>query len=64
MRTAVIVLNYIVVGILCLALLGITGTDISSAESIQDSLWTLLGVILFAPAVIVTLIYAHMQGKK
>jgi hypothetical protein len=58
MRTAVLVLNYILVGVLTLSFLGLssqTGTDASN---------TILGIVMLTPVVVVNLVYAHSQREK
>ena len=53
MRTAVLVLNYILVGVLTLSFLGLssqTGTDAGN---------TIVGIVMLTPVVVVNLVYAH-----
>lgn len=55
MRVAVLVTNYIVAGLLVLALTNVAGTE--------DPGTTILGLLLLAPAVILSLIYAHRSKE-
>jgi hypothetical protein len=58
MRTAVLVLNYILVGVLTLSFLGLssqTGTDAGN---------TIVGIVMLTPVVVVNLVYAHSQREK
>lgn len=56
MRTAVLVTNYIVVGLLAMALVGTTSED--------NPAGTMLGIILLSPAIILSLIYAHKTKEN
>ena len=58
MRTAVLVLNYILVGVLTLSFLGLssqTGTDAGN---------TIVGIVMLTPVVVVNLVYAHSNREK
>ena len=58
MRTAVLVLNYILVGVLTLSFLGLssqTGTDAGN---------TIVGIVMLTPVVVVNLVYAHSNRDK
>ena len=58
MRTAVLVLNYILVGVLTLSFLGLssqTGTDAGN---------TIVGIVMLTPVVVVNLVYAYSQREK
>lgn len=56
MRTAVLVSNYFVAGLIVLGLLG-------SLES-SNTVAVLTGFILISPAVILSIVYAHKTGDK
>ena len=58
MRTAVLVVNYIIVGILGISFLGL------SSQSQADASTTIAGIVMLTPVVVVNLVYAHSQRDK
>ena len=58
MRTAVLVLNYILVGVLALAFLGL------SSQTETDAGNTIVGIVMLTPVVVVNLVYAHSNREK
>jgi uncharacterized membrane protein len=58
MRTAVLVVNYIIVGILGISFLGL------SSQSQADASTTIAGIVMLTPVVVVNLVYAHSQRNK
>jgi len=58
MRTAVLVLNYILVGILALSFVGLPN------QTDGDASTTILGIVMLTPVVVVNLVYAHSQRNK
>jgi|GEM_PF-7015078 len=59
MRIAVLILNYIVVAIMALAFIGLA----YPAEG-TDAGMTVLALVIFTPAAILSLVYAHSNNKK
>lgn len=58
MRIAVLVINYILVGIIALALIGASG---QSGEALSN---TIAGIVMLTPVAVVNLIYAHGNNIK
>jgi hypothetical protein len=58
MRTAVLVLNYILVGILSINFLTI------STQSESEAITSIVGLCILVPIVVVNLVYAHSNREK
>ena len=58
MRTAVLVLNYILVGVLALNFVALPG------KSAEEAAISILGIVMLTPVVVVNLVYAHSQREK
>jgi len=58
MRTAVLVINYILVGVIVLAIIG------AASQSGEDLANTITGIMILTPLAVVNLVYAHQQGGK
>jgi hypothetical protein len=59
MRLAVLITNYVVVAIMALAFIGLG----APAEG-TDPFTTVVGLVIFAPAAILSLVYAHSNRNK
>ncbi len=58
MRTAVLVLNYILVGLLGLNIIALT------SQTQAEITWSVISIVMFTPFVVVNLIYAHSTRPK
>lgn len=56
MRLAVLIVNYVMVALLLLTVMGSVGDTEGS--------YTIIGVVMMAVPITLSLIYAHMQGGK
>lgn len=60
MRLAVLITNYI-----CAVCLGFTFIGLGSQTNPEDAMWSMIALIIFGPAIILSLVYAHsLRDKK
>ncbi|HMS92500.1 MAG TPA: hypothetical protein PKC05_03325 [Candidatus Saccharibacteria bacterium] len=59
MRTAVLVVNYITIGLIVLAVMGLS----SNGEPVEENIQAFMGLMYLMPALILSVVYAHLNYK-